>query len=869
MRFSFIAINFLIFVSVIGATTLLLTLPVVGQDNSLTKRNLTLEAGFGKPYINGSMPGLLRISPNDKWIACVWSEDARGYSEIWLFSMDGSKRKRLTDTKELRKKELSEENEKIENADDRKTDKELLEALEDERNFSNLEWDRKGENVWFIYRGDLCVMNPFDDSQEFPKYQRILKLDRSVGDIKFSEDGEFLALSIWSEIWIRRQNDGALWKLTTSSWSGKAAYGLEWSASGRYLGFYEYDSSGLRTSWMADYMTKDVSPIPLTRPRPGDNIGRVKFGYIDLQAEGDLKVVLVTLDGVDEFYNDAMKWAPDCDRLLVSRISKDTETLSVWEVIDFDKGKAVKLFEYTDEAWFNDAYNYVYWGPDPDSFVCLLEKTDWSQVYHVNFSSILKFEKDKYEKEKQEAEDKIKEKSGKTETSISHLNNPRLVDEVDNVNQDDKEQTGEINDEKLPEETASEQVDKEPQEPQRPPNPEPLQITFGEFEVTWMQVLDDRRTAFIITTEDGPEYRTIQKFDIPSRGKKRLTPKLGMYSFSGGWGEGLRISESERTALVFGSDYGLPAQLHSLNLESVGTHLVLDSRPPDWNTWRWVFPEQISYMNTEFPGRVYALLFLPPYHKEGDKRPVVVHIHGAGYAQDVFARHAWFDALHTYMADTLGYIVLVVDYRGSSGYGRKWRTEVAGQLGKLEDSDARAGVEYLKRSGIVDPQRVGIWGWSYGGFQTNMSMFISPDYWKAGVAMAAPNDWHNYNHWYVTQRLDDPKENDDAYKRSSPITFAKQLTGDLLMVHGILDDNVMAQDFMQLTAELINENRKFDQFVFPEDSHGIHTSERMIYFAQLVCDYFEDRFGRGLGASEISETASQVTNSVGHQALED
>lgn len=114
--------------------------------------------------------------------------------------------------------------------------------------------------------------------------------------------------------------------------------------------------------------------------------------------------------------------------------------------------------------------------------------------------------------------------------------------------------------------------------------------------------------------------------------------------------------------------------------------------------------------------------------------------------------------------------------------------------------------------------------------------------------MAAVNDWANYNHWYVTQRLGDPKDNKEAYKISSPITYAEGLKGDLLMIHGILDDNVMVQDFMQLTAKLINKDIKFQVFVFPEDSHGINTTDRMIYFAHLVCDYFEGEFGRGVGA---------------------
>jgi len=784
-------------------------------------RRITLEAAFGKPYINGQLPGRMCISPDDGWIACVWAEDARGYSELWLLETDGGMRRKLTDTKEARHQELIKANEEIKDADKRKTDEEIIEALERERNISRIAWDPDGAHLWIIYRGDLYRINVFDKDGDFPAMEKILHMEGHVGDIRFSEDGRFLGISVLGEIWIRNQENGSLWQLTADANGGKTNYGLEWSASGHYLGFYQQDTSGLRTSWMADYLQENVNVIPITRPRPGDRIGRSRIGIINLEAENEPEIIFIETDGEEEVYGESMVWAPDTDRLLVSKISKDTETWTVWEVIDFDAGKAVKIFSYTDEAWFNGVYSQLFWGPDEDSFVTCLEKTGWSHVYTVNFGERLASEKAKFEKENAEIENESElaadsELSVDTEHSVS--------DEVDDNDSAEDEDPAEV------------------------PFPEPVQITFGDYEVTWLEVLDDRRTAYIITSEDGPSYRAVKKLDIPTRGKKRITLKPGMWSFGSACGEGMRISDSGRIAVIYGSDFGSPPALYSLWLEKAKTRLLLDARPVSWRRWRWVFPEKISFMNTEHPGRVHALLYLPPYHKDGDTRPVIVHIHGAGYAQDVLARHSWFDALHTYMADTLGYAVLAIDYRGSSGYGRNWRTQVIGRLGHIEDSDARAGVEYLRRSGIVDPDRIGIWGWSYGGFQTNMSMFLSPDFWKVGVAMSAPNDWHNYNHWYVTQRLDEPEDNEDAYKESSPITYADALKGELLMVHGILDNNVLAQDFMLLSAELINKDKQFDMFVFPEDGHGLNSTNRMIFFAKLVTKYFEDHFGKGEGA---------------------
>ncbi|MEP0813834.1 MAG: prolyl oligopeptidase family serine peptidase [bacterium] len=807
------------------------------------KRPLTLDAAFGKPYINGQLPGTIHISPDDKWIACTWADDARGYTEIWLFSPGGETRRKLTETKEKRRAELIKENEEIEDEDDRLTDDEITEKLERERNFGQLEWDPDGRGLWFVYRGDLMRIDAFPEGGAIPPMEKILHTGSWVGAIKFSEDGRYLGIGLAGEIWIRNQKTGALWQLTTDAAGTKTNDGLYWSKSGRYLAFTQSDWSNTRTTYMADFIAENVNPIPLVRPRPGDYIGTTKFGIIDLETEekGQPKVKLIETDGQDESYSHDMAWAPDEDRLLLCKIDKSVQTWSVWELIDFAEGKAVKVFSYTDKPWFNDAYHALFWGPGRNSFVTLLERTGWSHAYYVDFGKKLEDERSKYEAEKKKKEE---EKAKKNKGQLDALKNPFPGQ---NGESDDGKDFGAGGESEPP--SGENEVETEEW------FPEPVQLTFGEYEVTWLEVLDDRTTAYILTSVDGPARRSIEKLDILSGGRRRISTKQGFWSFGGAWGEGIRISDSGKTAVAYGSEAGRPASLYYVNLESAHFSLVHDPRPPEWGQWNWILPEPVEYTNTEFPGKVHAYLYLPPYHKAGDKRPVVIYIHGAGYAQDCIERLSWLDAMHIYMADTLGYAVLVVDYRGSSGYGRKWRVDVAGRLGELEDSDARAGLAYLERSGILDTEKAGIWGWSYGGFQTNMSMLRSPGVWKAGVAMAAVNDWANYNHWYSTQRLGDPKDNKEAYKKSATITYADGLAGNLLMVHGMMDDNVMVQDFMLLADELINKGKNFDMFVFPEDSHGINTTQRMIYFAKLTAGYFEDHFGRGPGAPAAAHFA--------------
>ena len=166
-----------------------------------------------------------------------------------------------------------------------------------------------------------------------------------------------------------------------------------------------------------------------------------------------------------------------------------------------------------------------------------------------------------------------------------------------------------------------------------------------------------------------------------------------------------------------------------------------------------------------------------------------------------------------------GYVVLDLDYRGSSGYGRDWRTGVYLHMGGPDLDDVLGGVDYLRGLGNIDMRRIGIWGSSYGGFMTAMAMFLSPDTFRAGASFSSVNDWENYNAYYTEQRLGKPQEYPEAYRRSSPIHFSSMLKNPFLMVHGIVDNNVMFQDTVQLSEKLIHEGKDFSEIYYPEESH--------------------------------------------------
>jgi dipeptidyl aminopeptidase/acylaminoacyl peptidase len=204
-------------------------------------------------------------------------------------------------------------------------------------------------------------------------------------------------------------------------------------------------------------------------------------------------------------------------------------------------------------------------------------------------------------------------------------------------------------------------------------------------------------------------------------------------------------------------------------------------------------------------------------------KSAVIFVHGAGYLQD--AHKYWSYYFHEFMFNNLladnGFTVLDMDYRGSAGYGREWRTGIYRHMGGKDLSDQLDGVKWLVEHEGVDPKRIGIYGGSYGGFITLMALFTEPDVFAAGAGLRCVTDWAHYNHGYTSAILNEPFNDSLAYQRSSPIYFAEGLKGHLLMCHGVVDENVHFEDIVRLTQRLIELGKdNWELAVYPLEDHG-------------------------------------------------
>jgi len=240
----------------------------------------------------------------------------------------------------------------------------------------------------------------------------------------------------------------------------------------------------------------------------------------------------------------------------------------------------------------------------------------------------------------------------------------------------------------------------------------------------------------------------------------------------------------------------------------------------EFKSYSWRDPEVITFTAAD-GAQVHARIYKPA--NPHPNKPAVLFVHGAGYLQNA---HKWWSSyFREYMFNNMladnGYYVMDVDYRGSAGYGRDWRTGIYRFMGGKDLSDHVDAVNYLVKTYGVNPQHIGLYGGSYGGFITLMAMFNDPDVFAAGAALRPVTDWANYNHGYTANILNEPFNDSLAYRKSSPYYYANGLKGHLLICHGMVDVNVHYQDAVKLTQRLIELGKdNWEVAPFPMEDHG-------------------------------------------------
>lgn len=342
-------------------------------------------------------------------------------------------------------------------------------------------------------------------------------------------------------------------------------------------------------------------------------------------------------------------------------------------------------------------------------------------------------------------------------------------------------------------------------------------ITEGEWEVQQAKLSNDGTTFFAVTNETHPGDKGFYHIDIKSKKRTAILTQTGAHEIS--------MSPDEKWLAVRYSYRNKPWELY-LAPNKTGAELkqLTASTTEMFQNYNWVDPE-VMQLKTSDGKMINARLYQP---EEGAKtNAAVIFVHGAGYLQN--AHNWWSTYFREYMFHNIlrdnGITVLDIDYRASAGYGRDHRTAIYRHMGGKDLSDQLEGRQWLIDSLGIDPNRVGIYGGSYGGFITLMALLTEPGKFQGGAALRSVTDWYHYNHEYTSNILNYPTTDTLAYERSSPIYFADNLEDRLVMLHGMVDDNVQFQDVVRLSQRFIELGKdNWELAVFPVEAHGFQKS---------------------------------------------
>lgn len=338
-------------------------------------------------------------------------------------------------------------------------------------------------------------------------------------------------------------------------------------------------------------------------------------------------------------------------------------------------------------------------------------------------------------------------------------------------------------------------------------------LTKGNFEIQKAQLSHDHKTWYLTANANHPGEQHFYHMPADGGPLRQITTRPGAHEVT--------VSPDEKTLAVRYSYTNKPWELYVQdNKPGAKARQLTHSTTPEFESYAWRDPEIVK-IKARDGADVYARLYRPAAPQA--QGPAVIFVHGAGYLQNA---HKWWSTysreymFHNLLADK-GYTVLDIDYRGSAGYGRDVRTGIYRYMGGKDLTDQVDGAKLLTDQYGVSPQRIGIYGGSYGGFITLMAMFTQPDVFRAGAALRSVTDWAHYNHGYTDNILNEPYNDSLAYARSSPINYASGLKGALLMCHGMVDTNVHFQDIVRLSQRLIElKKENWELAVYPVEDHG-------------------------------------------------
>ena len=360
------------------------------------------------------------------------------------------------------------------------------------------------------------------------------------------------------------------------------------------------------------------------------------------------------------------------------------------------------------------------------------------------------------------------------------------------------------------------------------------QITKGNWEVTNFYGYDDKnKVLYFQSNEESPLERNIYRVNIWGKSKKKLSKKSGTNSAS--------FNSNFSYFINTYSNANLPnaITLNNNTGEVIKNLKNSESLRGSLSEYELTSKEFFNF-KTEQGIKLNGWMMKPYNFDESKKYPVLMYVYGGPGSQtvlDSWDRHyMWYQ-----MLCQQGYIVVSIDNRGTGGRGAEFKKCTYKELGKLETTDQIEGAKYLANLKYTDENRIGIWGWSYGGYMSSLCLLKGNKYFKSAIAVAPVTNWRFYDTIYTERYMQTPQENPNGYDLNSPINHVDSLKGNFLLIHGSADDNVHVQNTYEMVDALIKSNKQFDLFIYPDKNHGIYGGTTRLHLFTKITNFINKK----------------------------
>jgi len=360
-----------------------------------------------------------------------------------------------------------------------------------------------------------------------------------------------------------------------------------------------------------------------------------------------------------------------------------------------------------------------------------------------------------------------------------------------------------------------------------------IQITKGDWEVTSFHGVDsDKMEIYYTSTEDGSINRSLFVQNLDTDEKRKISTNLGTNSAS--FSNGLKYYMNSISTANSAPKFTLH-KADGTQLKVLEDNAEFETKMEDFN----LSEKEFFTIKTE-DAELNAWMIKPPDFDKNKEYPLYMFLYGGPGSQQVTNSFGWTNYYWYQMLAQKGYIVACVDNRGTGGKGAEFKKMTYKELGKYETIDQINAGKYFGNLNYIDANRIGIQGWSYGGYMSSLAITKGADVFNLSIAVAPVTNWRYYDNIYTERYMQTPQENASGYDENSPINHVEKLKGHYLLIHGGADDNVHVQNTMEMISALVKANKQFDLFIYPDKNHGIYGGNTRYHLYKKMTDFILD-----------------------------